>query len=77
MEALNRICIALKLKLDEAKEAFMEEVGAVDLVTIVILIGIAIALALLFRKQMTTSLTNWLEKIGSSGDSAIETTTGA
>lgn len=48
-----------------------KEKGAVDIVAIVILIAVAIGLAVIFRKQLTTLLNRWFESIGSAGDQAI------
>lgn len=49
IEELNRIYLVLMM---HVKNFFEEEKGAVDLITVVVLIGIAVALALLFRTQI-------------------------
>jgi hypothetical protein len=48
-----------------------EEKGAVDLITIVVLIGIAIVLAVVFRDKMKEILNTLLGNIQSSATSAI------
>lgn len=53
LEYLNNLCILLTMKVNNFIE---EEKGAVDLVTIVVLIGIAIVLAVLFRDRITALL---------------------
>jgi len=48
-----------------------KEKGAVDIVAIVILIAVAIGLAVIFRKQLTSLLGKWFKSIGTAGDNAI------
>ena len=65
--------IALYCKVYTAAYNFKtKEKGAVDIVAIVILIAVAIGLAVIFRKQLTTLLKSWFGRIGSAGDDAIE-----
>ena len=48
--------------------------GAVSIVTIVVLIGIAILLAVVFRKQIETLLNTLFSSINKSGTDAIKDT---
>ncbi|MFI3170046.1 MAG: Flp1 family type IVb pilin [Faecalibacterium sp.] len=48
-----------------------EELGAVDLVVIVVLIGIAVALAVVFKDAISTLLDELLGAISASASSAI------
>lgn len=55
-----------------------EERGAVDLIVIVVLIGVAVALAMLFKTEMTTLIQNLLDDITiAAGDatSSVSTST--
>ena len=49
-----------------------EERGAVDIVAIVVMIGIAVALAVIFRTQIQGLLENLFGTISSNATSAIE-----
>ena len=51
-----------------------DEDGAVSIVTIVVLIGIAILLAVVFRKQIETLLNTLFSSITKSGTDAIKDT---
>lgn len=52
-----------------AKQKFLEEErGAVDIVAIVVLIGIAVALALFFREQITEILGGLFDTISDNTD---------
>ena len=53
------------------KEFFTDEDGAVDLVTIVILIGIAVVLAVVFRKQIGDLLNGLYETINGKAQEAV------
>lgn len=48
-----------------------EERGAVDVVAIVVMIGIAVALAVIFRTQIETLITNLLSSIESNATTAV------
>ena len=65
---LNRLYIVLSMQVNNFLE---EEKGAVDLITIVVLIGIAIVLAVVFRDKMKEILNTILGNIQSSATSAI------
>ena len=55
------------------KNFFTDEKGAVDLVAIVVLIGIAIALAVVFRTQIEKILNDLFESIGKNAKEATKT----
>lgn len=65
---LNRLYIVLSMQVNNFLE---EEKGAVDLITIVVLIGIAIVLAVVFRDKMKEILNTLLGNIQSSATSAM------
>lgn len=48
-----------------------EERGAVDVVAIVVMIGIAVALAVIFRTQIESLITNLLSSIEGNATSAV------
>lgn len=66
---------AVKMMAFQAKMKFREfvtkENGEVNIVTIVVLIGIAVALALIFREQITKLLTTLFETITTQATSAV------
>lgn len=69
---MRNLCVKMYAKLLNAKENFLrDETGAVDIVAIVILIGVAVALAALFKTQITTLLTTLLEKITKSANDVV------
>ncbi len=49
-----------------------EERGAVDIVAIVVMIGIAVLLAVLFRQQITNLLTSLFSTITTNATEAVE-----
>lgn len=57
---------------DKLKEAFLDETGAVDIVAVVVLIGIAVVLAVLFRTQIESVLTTLFGSISDNANKAIE-----
>ena len=60
-----------------AKQKFLEEErGAVDIVAIVVLIGIAVALALFFREQISGILSKLFNNISESALEATEPISG-
>lgn len=68
---MNRIMMRAYIKMLQAKQNFLEEErGAVDIVAIVVLIGIAVALALVFRKSIGDLLTNLLGNITTNAEEA-------
>ena len=68
LEYLNNLCILLTMKVTNFIE---EEKGAVDLVAIVVLIGIAVLLALLFRTQIEGLLNSMFSTISENATNAI------
>lgn len=68
MTMINNICIFLYCKV----QAFLkEERGAVDIVAVVVLIGIAVALAVVFRKAIGNVLNSLLNTISSKANEAV------
>ena len=53
------------------REIFTNEKGEVNIVAIVILIGIAVALALIFRKQIESLITTLLDTITNKATDAV------
>lgn len=68
LEYLNNLCILLTMKVNTFIE---EEKGAVDLVTIVVLIGIAVILAVFFRQQIQGLLETLFGTITENATNAI------
>lgn len=68
MNKLNLFCIALYIRFNEFKN---EERGAVDIVAIVVMIGIAVLLAVLFRNQITSLLNSLFSTIQGTATSAV------
>lgn len=66
--ALNYLYIALRAR---ASEFVKEERGAVDIVAIVVMIGIAVLLAVLFRTQITNLLNTLFETITGKAQEAV------
>lgn len=65
---LDKMFIVIAAQLNAFVE---EEKGAVDLITIVVLIGIAIVLAVVFKEQMKGILETLLGNISNSASSAM------
>ena len=61
----------------KVKEFFTDETGAVDIVAIVVLIGIAVLLALTFQEQIEKLLTSLFNTIIPNAENAVNGTTGA
>ena len=55
----------------KTKKLFEDENGEVNIVTIVVLIGIAVALALIFKDQIADLLEKLFGKIGDEADKAV------
>lgn len=66
--ALNFLYIALRAR---ASEFVKEERGAVDIVAVVVLIGIAVLLAVLFREQITGLLNSLFATITETSTKAV------
>ena len=60
-----------KLK-EKAKDIFLDETGAVDIVAIVVMIGIAVILAVVFRQQIGELLKHLVGTIQGQADKAIK-----
>lgn len=69
---MDRFAMQLYTKLLLLKQDFLEEErGAVDIVAIVVLIGIAVAIALIFRNQITSLITGLFGQIESNANAVI------
>lgn len=64
--------IFLNRQKDKLKEAFLDETGAVDIVAVVVLIGIAVVLAVLFRTQIEGVLNTLFGSISENANKAIK-----
>ena len=62
--------LALQARL-KLREFFTKEEGEVNIVTIVVLIGIAVALAIIFKNQITSLLTTLFETITKQATDAV------
>lgn len=67
-QAVSYMCTRIKLALHEF---FADESGEVNVVAIVVLIGVAVALALLFKNQITTLITTLIGNITGNAQNAI------
>lgn len=71
---MNGLMMQMYIKMLQAKQSFLEEErGAVDIVAIVVLIGVAVALALFFKDQIVKILTSLFGNIESE---ALKSTSG-
>lgn len=69
---MDRFAMQLYTKLLLLKQDFLEEErGAVDIVAIVVLIGIAVAIALIFRNQITGLITDLFGQIKTNANEVI------
>ena len=64
----------MKNKARQAKEVFVDETGAVDMVAIVVMIVIVLALAVIFRKLILDVLKSLGGKMGALIDKSDDTT---
>lgn len=65
------LMMKLYVKALQAKQTFLEEErGAVDIVAIVILIGVAVALALFFKDQITNTMSKLFTNIDTAAGEA-------
>lgn len=69
LQALNYGLLSLKAK---TSRFLHDEKGEVNVVAIVVLIGIAIVLALLFKEQITGILESLLETIKGNAEDAVK-----
>lgn len=67
---INASCV-LRNKIQKMKEAFLDETGAVDLVVVVVLIGIAVLLAVVFKDNIKTLLETLLATIQGNAEKAV------
>lgn len=65
---MRKLCVGLHVRLEQFKQ---EERGAVDIVAIVVMIGIAVLLAVLFRTQISSLLSSLFGTIEESAKDAI------
>lgn len=69
MNALTMVYLYIESRV----KAFLdEEHGAVDIVAVVVLIGIAVALAVIFKGRISTLLQDLLDKIGNNAKDVIQ-----
>ena len=69
MKTLDSVMLYLSLR---AKNFFTDEEGAVDIVAIVVLIGIAVVLAVMFRGAIEDLLERLLDGIGQNAQNAVK-----
>lgn len=61
---MGKLCMMAYIKMMQAKQKFLEEErGAVDIVAIVVLIGIAVLLAVVFKNQVANLINKLFENI--------------
>ena len=70
MNALNMMMLTAKLKI---QEFLTNEEGDVNIVSIVVLIGIAVLLAIIFKDAITGLINTLLETITSNAEGAVGT----
>lgn len=69
---MDKLCMMFFAMMMQAKQNFLkEERGAVDIVAIVVLIGIAVLLAVLFKDQVTGLLNSLFETINKNATNAV------
>ncbi|WP_296035727.1 Flp1 family type IVb pilin [uncultured Gemmiger sp.] len=69
---MDKLCMMFFAMMMQAKQNFLEEErGAVDIVAIVVLIGIAVLLAVLFKDQVTGLLNSLFETINKNATNAV------
>lgn len=70
---MGKLCMMAYIKMMQARQKFLEEErGAVDIVAIVVLIGIAVLLAVLFKEQVGKLINKLFESIGDSATGAVK-----
>lgn len=72
LEVLDTLYIGAMIHI---KNFFTDEKGAVDLVAVVVLIGIALALAVIFRKRIGQVLENMFSSIDENSTKGMSNTT--
>lgn len=69
---MGKLCMMAYIKMMQAKQKFLEEErGAVDIVAIVVLIGIAVLLAMTFKTQISSLLTTLFGTIKKNATNAV------
>lgn len=69
---MKNLCISAYAKMMSMLHAFRsEERGAVDIVAIVVMIGIAVVVAVVFKGAIINLVNNLFDKIGKSAETAI------
>ena len=69
---MGKLCMMAYIKMMQAKQKFLEEeCGAVDIVAIVVLIGIAVLLAVVFKKQAQDLIEHLFKTITGNADKAM------
>ncbi len=69
---MNKYIISIMLKIEnKMREFFLKENGEVNIVTIVVLIGIAVLLAIIFKGAITNLLKTLFDTIENNATNAI------
>ncbi|MCD7922004.1 MAG: flagellin-like protein [Clostridiales bacterium] len=72
MDRINGVLIYLKFRAKNlAEDFFFNEEGDVNIVSIIVLIGIVIIVALVFRKRITSLVNSLFDSIDESASDAI------
>ena len=70
---MDQLFINALVRLQMLKNRFFEEErGAEAIVTIVVLIGVAVLLAILFRNQISSLIDNLFKQIGTNANTALD-----
>ena len=70
---LDTMMMYLNIAKLKAEDFFKDENGAVDIVAIVVLMGIVVLVALVFKKQLTDLIKNLFLTITGSANNAVTT----
>lgn len=68
---LDTMMMYLNIAKFKAEDFFKDENGAVDIVAIVVLMGIVVLVAIIFRKQLTKLVEHLFETITGSADKVL------
>lgn len=68
---LDTMMMYLNIAKLKAEDFFKDENGAVDIVAIVVLMGIVVLVAIIFRKQLTDLVKHLFETITGSADKVL------
>ena len=69
---LNTMLMYANIARLKVKDFFKDESGAVDIVAIVVLMGIVVLVALVFKKQLTNLVTNLFATITGKATDAVK-----